>query len=264
MYYTIGSGPLFRVASATSGNVWPDPVMGQGAYYVGREGNRYSSPHQLTVYCAEDPLVAIAEGAYYQALNWQKEIASSRTKAVKYPLQSEHLLWSFRIDPIPSVIDMESPLAINHFAYSPHVLLNPNRTYIDTQEIANDVRTYTPPIGSSQPKPEGMKVPSARTDYKNAFQAHHLALFVVNRDGSVPFDQRSQLVAKMKIEFEFLTHSPITSVAYQHARIDWTTPRFRVTAIPGEPSLSPIEAYIGRPKSRSYILNRWYKIGIVF
>ncbi len=62
------------------------------------------------MYCAEDPLVAIAEGTYYQALNWQKEIASSRTKAVKYPLRSEHLLWGFRIDPSPSVIDMESPL----------------------------------------------------------------------------------------------------------------------------------------------------------
>jgi len=82
--------------------------------------------------------------------------------------------------------------------------------------------------------------------------------------GSVPFDQRSQLVAKMTIEFEFFTHLPRTSVAYQHTRIDWATPRFRVTAIPGEPSLSPIPAYLGRPNARSYSLNRWYSIGIVF
>ncbi len=194
-------------------------MQGQGAYYVGRGGNRYSSLHQLTVYCAEDPLVAIAEGAYYQALNWQKEIASSRTKAVQYPLRSEHLLWGFRIDPLPSVIDMESALAINHFAYSPHVLLNPSRTYIDTQEIANDVRAHTPPNGSGQPKPEGMKIPSVRAQHANAFQPHHLALFVVNTPGAIPFDQRSQLAAKMKIEFEFFTHTPTTSVAYQHARI---------------------------------------------
>ena len=78
MYYPIGRGPLFRVASATVGNVWPEPVQGQGAYYVGREGNRYSSPHQRTLYCAEDPLVAITEGAYYEALNWQTALAGYR------------------------------------------------------------------------------------------------------------------------------------------------------------------------------------------
>jgi hypothetical protein len=147
MYYPIGQGPLFRVASAVSGNVWPAPVMGYGAYYVARGGNRYSRPHQLTVYCAEDPLVAITEGAFYQALAWQNEIASSRMKAVSYPLRTEHLLWAFRIDPRPPVIDMESPLASNHFAYSPHVLLNPAKAYSATQAIADDVRTYDPPRG---------------------------------------------------------------------------------------------------------------------
>jgi hypothetical protein len=105
----------------------------------------------LTVYCAEDPLVAITEGAFYQALNLQKEIASYRTKAVTYPLRSEHLLWAFRIEPRPAVIDLESPLASTHFAYSPHVLLNPSRHYSGTQAIADDLRTYSPPPGSGQP-----------------------------------------------------------------------------------------------------------------
>ena len=264
MYHPIRQGPLFRVASATSGNVWPDPVMGHGAYHVDIAGNRYSRPHQLTVYCAEHPLVAIAEGAFYQALNWQKDIAAYRTKAITYPLKAEHLLWAFRIDPQPPVIDMESPLASNHFAYSPHVLLNPSRVYSGTQAIADDVRTYTPPAGSGQPRPEGMKVPSVRTPYVTGFQPHHLALFVMNTPDSVPFDQRSQLVAKMKIEFEFFTPSPRTSVGYQHARIDWVAPKFRVTAIPGEPSLSPIPAYPGRPNARTYPLNRWHRIEIVF
>jgi len=52
MYHPIGKGPLFRVASATSGNVWPDPVLGHGAYYVGIDANRYSRPDRLTVYGA--------------------------------------------------------------------------------------------------------------------------------------------------------------------------------------------------------------------
>jgi hypothetical protein len=264
MYYPIGPGPLFRVASTTSGNAWPEPIRGQGAYYVGRDGNRYSSPHQLTVYCAEDPLVAITEGAYYQALNWQKEIASSRIKAVTYPLRSEHLLWAFRIDPLPPVIDMESPLASNQFRYSPQVLLNPCRLYTATREIADDVRTYLPPASSGQPKPEGMKVPSVRTPFTRRYQPHQLALFVMDTPGSVSYDRRSQLVAKMKIEFEFFTYSPVSPVAYQHPRINWAGPKFRVTAIPGEPSLSPVPAYPGRPTARIYPLNRWYSIKIVF
>ena len=238
--------------------------MGEGAYYVSRGGNRYSRPQQLTVYCAEDPLVAITEGAFYQALSWQNDIALSRTKPVNYPLRSEHLLWAFRIDPKPSVIDLESPLASNHFAYSPHVLLNPCRVYSSTQEIADDVRTYVPPTGSGQLRPEGLKTPSVRTPHVSGFQPLQLALFVMKTDWSVPFDQRSQLDAKMRIEYEFRTHSPITSVAYQHARINWTSPRFRVTAIAGEPSLSPLPAYLDRPQARSYILNQWYRIRIVF
>jgi hypothetical protein len=264
MYYTIGAGPLFRVGSAISGNLWPDPVSGFGAFYIPLAGNRYSRPDQMTVYCAEDPMVAIAEGAFYQALTWQNAIASYQMNAVTYPLRSEHLLWAFQIDPLPAVIDLESPLASNHFAYSPHVLLNPSRTYSGTQAIADSVRTYTPPAGSGQPRPEGVKVPSVRAPYVTGFQPHQLALFVRNMPGSLPFDQRSQLIARMKIEFEFLTHAPRTPVAYQDARINWLAPRFRVTEIPMEPSLSPVPAYPGRPNARTYSLNRWHRIEIVF
>lgn len=263
MYYNIGTGPLFRVASATSGNVWPDPVMGHGAYHVAANGNRYSRPHQLTVYCAEDPLVAITEGAFYQAMAWQNDIASYYMKAVTYPLRSEHLLWAFRIAPTPSVIDMESPISCQHFAYSPQVLLNPSREYRGTQSIADQVRTYLPPLGSGQPRPEGMKIPSVRTPFSASFQPHHLALFVLNIPSAAPFDQRSQLVAKMKIEFEYFTESPSAPVSYQHARINWGQPKFRVTAIPGEPSLPSIPGFTGKPTSRTYALNRWHRIQIV-
>jgi len=264
MYYPIEHGPLFRVASFSSGNMWPDPVMGYGAYYVPREGSRYSGPHQLTLYCAEDPLVAVTEGAFYQALKWQHDIASFLMKAVTYPLRSEHLLWAFRIDPRPAVIDMESALASNHFGYSPHLLLNPIRAYSGTQKVADDVRTYTPPSGSGLPIPEGMKVPSVRTPCVRGFQPHHLSLFVNIAPGSAPYNQRAQLVAKMKIEFEFLTHSPPNFVAYQSPRINWSAPRFRVTPIAGEPVLSPIPAYPGRPHARAYALNRWHRIEIAF
>lgn len=209
MYHPIGLEPLFRVASNTSGDVWPDPVLGHGAYYVGIVGNRYNRPDQLTVYCAQDPLVAITEGAFYQALRCQNDIASYRLKSVSYPLRSQHLLWAFRLDPQPPVIDMESPLASNLFAYAPHLLLNPSRNYSGTQAIADYVRDYIPPAGSGQLRPEGLKAPSVRTPFDGGFQPHQLALFVRDMPNSLPFDRRAQLVAKMRIEFEFFTHLPV-------------------------------------------------------
>lgn len=264
MYYPIGSGPLFRVASATVGNAWPQPVRGEGAYYVPKGGNRYSRTHQLTVYCAEDPLVAITEGAFYQALHWQNAIAESRSRGLGYPLRSEHLFWAFQIDPIPAVIDMESAVASSQFRYPPHLLLNPSREYGGTQDVADDVRTYVPPPSSGDPRPEGMKIPSVRTPYTKGHQPYHLALFVMSIPNAVPFDQRSQLVAKMRIEYEFLTHQPRSSVSYSHARIHWDEPRFRVTSIPGEQALSPIPIFPGRPNARKYVLNQWYRIRILF
>lgn len=264
MYYQIGHGPLFRVASADSGNLWPDPVRGHGAFYVPKEGNRYSGPHQLTLYCAEDPLVAITEGAFYQAIRLQNDIASFRMKEITYPLVSEHLLWAFSIDPLPHVVDMESAISSNHFGYSPHLLLNPSRAYSGTRAVADDVRSFTPPAGSGLPNPEGMKVPSVRTPYVRAFQPHHLSLFVMDTPASIPYGQRSNLIAKMKIEFEFFTHKPSNSVIYQSPRIDWSAPKFRVTSIAGEPRLAPIPAYPGRPHARDYNLDEWHQIKIIF
>jgi len=107
-------------------------------------------------------------------------------------------------------------------------------------------------------------VPSVRTPHVAGFQPHHLALFVPHINDPARFDKRSKLVAKMKIEFEFLTHAPPISVTYQHARINWAAPRFQVTAIAGEPSLPSIPAYPGRPSARTYALNQWHEIEIVF
>jgi hypothetical protein len=88
------------------------------------------------------------------------------------------------------------------------------------------VRTYTPPAGSGPPNPEGMKVPSVRTPHARGFQPHQFAFFVMNTPASVPYDQRSRLVAKMKIEFEFLTHSPANPVGYSSPRINSHDPSF--------------------------------------
>ena len=115
MYYPIGAGDLYRVTS--SDTVWPNPLKGEGAYYLPKEGNRYNLVDQLTVYCAEDPLVAISEGAFYQGMQWQHDIAYSRMKAMTYPLLSEHRFWAFQIDPLPAVLDLENDAAGLLFRY---------------------------------------------------------------------------------------------------------------------------------------------------
>ncbi len=161
MYYQIGDGDLYRVTWPNM--VWPAPVQGLGAFYTPKDGSRYNRPHQRTVSCAEDPLVAITEAAFYQALRWREAIASSFVLAVAYPFHSEHLFWTFRIDPRPPIIDLEHAGAALTFGYSPHVVTNPSQNYRATQDIADKVRGYTPPLGSPDPPPEGVRSPSVRT-----------------------------------------------------------------------------------------------------
>src|SRR5579884_3557225 len=236
MYYAIGNGNLYRVTSAAT--VWPNPVKGHGAYYISNQGNRYNRTDQLTVYCSEDPIVSITEGAFYQALEWHRRMAYSRINPITYPLRSEHILWAFRIDPLPSVVDLESAAAMARFVYQPHILLNPSREYTRTQELADDVRAYIPPPGSPDPRPEGVKAPSIRTPWGDPFQPYQLCLFVREMEGIVPYDRRSVLIAKLRIEFEFLAVTPVAGSAdYHSVVIDWLRPRFRITPIAGEPSI---------------------------
>jgi hypothetical protein len=261
MYYPIGPGALYRVTRRET--AWPEPVRGLGAFYVPPEGNRYNVAHQLTVSCSEDPLVAVTEAAFYQALHWRGAIANSLIIPVSYPFRSEHLFWAFRIDPLPPVIDLEDPIAIAQFGYSPHVLTNPGQDYRATQQVANSVRTYRPPLGSPQPKSDGVRAPSVRTPKVGAYPPKQLALFVVDRAGAVPYDQRSSLVARMRLEFEFIAAPPVGgSVTYSSVAINWPKPKYRLTAIPGEPSVGPVPALAGRPGGRAIPLNRWLSLTI--
>jgi RES domain len=180
------------------------PVKGHGAYFISKEGNRYNRSDQLTVYCAEDALVALTEGAFYQALTWHEEIASSRLKALTYPLRSEHLLWAFRLDPGPVLLDLEDSHARARFGFSPHFLLNPSRAYAGTQALADEVRGYVPPPSAPHSRPEGMKAPSVRTPRSGAFQPSQFILFVRDIPGCPPYEHRATLAAKMRLEIEFL------------------------------------------------------------
>lgn len=263
MYFSIGPGDLYRVTEMST--LWPDPVRGNGAFYLGKGGNRYNGPGQVTVNCAEDPWVVICEIAYYQALTLRKAISGSRVNSMVFPFVSEHLFWVFRIDPLPPIIDLEHLSASTTFGFSPLVISNPGQDYLATQSISNDIRTYIPPLGSADPRPEGLSAPSVRTPRFGSYQPKQLALFVINRSGLLPYDQRSTLVAKMRLRIKFLASAPtIGPVNFHTTSIDWARPRFRLSPIPHEPSLSPIPALAGRPGGRPIALNRWIRLRICF
>jgi len=261
MYYQIGAGDLYRVTGDNT--VWPDPVRGLGAFYLPPGGNRYNAAHQVTVSCSEDPWVAICEAAFYQALKLREAIASSLINAVAYPFRSEHLFWGFRIDPFPPVVDLEDPVAAALFRYPLHILTNPGRNYLATQKVATDVRSYVPPGGPPDPPPQGILAPSVRTPRVGAYQPKQLALFVIQRPELTPYDQRSTLTAKMRLEIEFFAAPPVGGpVGFQTSAIDWMRPKFRLAAIPGGPSIGPVPALAGRPGAKSIRLNRWLGLNI--
>ncbi len=263
MYYQIGPGNLYRVTRDDT--IWPVPVRGDGAFYVLPGGNRYNAAGQVTVSCSEDPWVAICEAAYYQALKLRNAISSSLINALTYPFRSEHVLWGFQINPLPPVIDLEDPVAEALFQYSPHILTNPGQNYLATQFVANAVRSHTPPMGSPDPLPEGIFAPSVRTPKSGAYQPKQLALFVINRPGLLPYDQRSNLNGKMRLEIEFFDAAPVGGpVTFLSQAINWTKPKFRISTIAGEPSFGPIPALAGSPGSRSIPLNRWLSLQICY
>lgn len=263
MYYQIGAGDLYRVTSANTD--WPDPILGLGAFYLPQGGNRYNAVHQITVNCSEDPWVAICEAAYYQALKQRDAISSTLVNAVAYPFRSEHLFWGFQINPLPPVVDLEDPVAVALFQYPLHVLTNPGQNYRATQSVSNAVRSHVPPMGSSDPQPEGILAPWVRTPKVGAYQPKQLALFVIQRQGVLPYDQRSTLTAKMRLEIEFFAASPVGGpVNFQTAAIDWITPKFRLSTIPGEPSINPVPALAGRPGTGPIPLNTWLGIDICY
>jgi hypothetical protein len=82
MYHpTAPATRLYRVTRPDE--TWPNPLLGLGAYFT--RGGRYNRPHQQTIYASEDPLVAITEAAFYQALDWQRRIALHHFLPVGHP-----------------------------------------------------------------------------------------------------------------------------------------------------------------------------------
>lgn len=272
MYYSLSAGALlYRVTSP--GVVWPTPLLGLGAYFT--KGGRYNYASEPTVYCSEDPLAALAEAAFYEALEWQAKISTHRFNPVAYPLVSIHKLWCFSIDPAPTIIDLEHAQATVLFQHTPHMLLNPSlnpardphlpgqrpaRDYFGTQDLAKDVRGLVPPAGSPDPRPEGVKAPAIRVKRVPGYRAHSLALFIFDAAVHQPFQNRSNLILECDLEFQFLQSSPRQAVTALTVEIDWCKPQFRISGA----GASVIPAFGPRPNAKRYHSNRWYNLDLQF
>jgi hypothetical protein len=255
MYHPIAPGTrLYRVTRL--GEAWPNPLLGLGAYFT--HGGRYNRPHQQIVYASDDPLVAITEAAFYQALDWHRRIARHLFLPVGYPLESEHWLWCFTIDPAPAVIDLLHPGAQHQFPHPPHLALTASQQYDGTQALADAIRAYIPPVGSVHARPEGLRAPSVRTPPARAFQPTQFALFVMDPAIHQPYKDRAVLAEQWKLTFEFQEPPPRHAVSYNSTRIDWSSPRFRL----GGPAAATIPAFVARPHARPYRRGRWYRLVI--
>jgi len=152
MYHHVLPGTkLYRVTSL--GTNWPTPLHGHGAYFTKR--GRYNRIYQPTVYCSEDPLVAIAEAGFYQAHEWHEKISVYRVNPVSYPLITSHRLWYFTFNTSLPLVDVMTTNAFFRFQFSPHMLLNPSQIYAATQGLADDIRSTNSTTWLNRPQTRG-------------------------------------------------------------------------------------------------------------
>jgi hypothetical protein len=217
----------------------------------------------------------IAEAAFYAALDWQRRISNHLLNPVTYPLETNHKLWCFTIDPPPAIIDLEHAQAIAQFQHTPHMLLNlcynpanlpyvPGqplaRDYFGTQRLAKYVRGHIPPHGSPYPRPEGVKAPAIRLKRFSAYRPHQFALFVFSPAVHQPYDARSRLVTECELQLRFQQLNPRGPVTVQTVEIDWCAPQFRMSG--GGAAVVP--AFALRPGAIPFNPNRWYNCPIRF
>ncbi len=194
---------------------------------------------------------------------------------VIYPLVSDHKLWSFIIDPVPAIIDLEHAQSLALFQHTPHMLSNPSlppdrgthvpgqplaRDYFGTQNLATEVRGYTPPPGSADPRPEGVRAPAIRLKRIAGYRPHMLAFFVFHPTVHTLYENRSEMVLECDLQLRFLQLSPRQEVTAQTVDIDWCNPPFRISG----PGAEVIPAYAPRPGAIAYRPNHWYKLSIQF
>jgi len=252
MLYTPVRGTLFyRVTKPKM--TWPDVLSGEGSYFS--SGGRYNRSHQRTVYAAVDPLVALTEAAFHQAVEWQLGIGRGLLSLAlplsspNPPFVSDHLLWCFTLRNPPQLIDVEDPAARGHFHHRLYELLNRSQAYRTTADLADVIRQYPDP---AHPTAEGILAPSVRTPASRGYIPRQHILFVPSGRTDIP----GTLVKRWRLAFEFRDEAG-RSVKPHTRVIDWSKAWFRLSR-----SKTAIPAYPHRPRARPFPPGTWHEITV--
>jgi hypothetical protein len=208
----------------TLGRRWRDVLSGRGALYLSATGNRYNTVLQQAAYVSDDPAVAVTEFTYHAARDWQDRLGNHHVRAVAGPLQSDYVLWRFRLDQPTYVIDVEHAAGVP-WIVPPYVLFNPGRNYAATQHLANQAVAWPFP-GHPNPHP-GLRVPAVRSRHVPADTQVNYVLYRLSP--AVP-GGHPEGRWRLRVEFLDLNGNPVGAPS---PRIDWSRPRFQLLPSPG-------------------------------
>ncbi|HJT78568.1 MAG TPA: RES family NAD+ phosphorylase [Gemmataceae bacterium] len=244
---------------------WSQILTGLGAFLGNKKTGRYHGSRQRTVYAASDPLVAITEAAFYEALGVQWRIGTAMLAQAHQlpPLRAASFrLWAFRLDPPPTVLDLEDPGAHPIFNHPPFVLRNPTTDdYRPTQNLMDAV--FNLPANAAGQKAWGVKAPSARTPRVALvapgqwFHPFHYAFIVQPHQQRLPATR----LDSWDVELEFFDQDTQAPVTAQTVVVDWQRPRFRLVPRAGA---GAIPAFAGRPGAVDYTPNVQHTIQIEY
>jgi hypothetical protein len=227
------------------GRRWRDVLSGRGALYVSATGNRYNTVLQQAAYVSDDPAVAVTEFAYYAARHWQDRLGNHHVLPVADPLQSDYVLWRFRLDQPTYVIDVEHAAGVP-WIVPPYVLFNPGRNYAATQHLANRAVAWPFP-GRPNPHP-GLRVPAVRS--RHVPTDTHVNYVLYRLSPAVP---HGHLEGRWRLRIEFLDLNG-NPVGAPSPRIDWSRPRFQLLPSPGGRAPAALPP--------GYALATWYPVHV--
>jgi hypothetical protein len=262
MYVTNLSAATLFYRVIGPGRHWNDVLAGRGAYFGRTYGGRYNRSRQKTVYASTDPVVAITEYAFYEALRWQEAIGTTalqnqnqfppfRTAPKKRPR-----LWSFRLTPPPTIVDITDPAAFNTFHHPPYVLVNPSsRSYLPTQDLIDAVFHHpTAPGGNPL---QGIQAPSVRTPPAGSTRRVQQVFVLGANQNRLP----GVAVESWDLDIEFLDNAgqPVT---IQASAVNWYRPRFQIYPRGGA---GAIPVSVQAPGGvAAYLPNAWYVLDILY
>jgi hypothetical protein len=245
-------------------------LAGLGAFYGRQYGGRYNASRQTTVYTASDPLVALTERTFYEALTWQEQLASTLLPnlpqpPVRPPLVATFRLWSFRLNRPLTVVDVEDPVALAAFRHPPYILRNPSHQfYLPTQNLMDAV--YHHPPGPQGQMGRGVKAPSVRTPRTGGFQPYQYVFVLTPAQQALAAD----IEASWTVDVQFCDEAGGVpppgqqgqAVTLHTGHINWRRPQVRLRARYGATATAALLGNPHRPGAAAYPVNTWHTIEI--